>query len=143
MLVVIVVQYRHVMDDSHMHVLSWYSCNPPSGCSSTSNSSSPYAWLSRLRRAKSVDSSRNDPHRSIVFLSSFSQEYSASSWRAAVLVKTCVDPLKVFLTRRKNLAGVTRFWRGLILDTPSFWSDIGLTRDSVLKFLMTQLKRSL
>ncbi|KAI6004496.1 hypothetical protein F5J12DRAFT_147172 [Pisolithus orientalis] len=43
---------------------------------------------------------------------------------------------------RNDLAGVSRLWRDLILDTPSFWSDIGLIYESNSKSLMTQLKRS-
>ncbi|KAI5988257.1 hypothetical protein EDC04DRAFT_2819371, partial [Pisolithus marmoratus] len=47
-----------------------------------------------------------------------------------------------FPTQRKNLAGVSRLWRDIILNTPSFWSDIVLTNDSDTKSLLTQLKRS-
>ncbi|KAI6040743.1 hypothetical protein EDC04DRAFT_2673936 [Pisolithus marmoratus] len=47
-----------------------------------------------------------------------------------------------FPMQRKNLAGVSRLWRDLILNTPSFWSDIVLTNDSTTKSLLTQLKRS-
>ncbi|KAI6100360.1 hypothetical protein F5141DRAFT_1218909 [Pisolithus sp. B1] len=43
---------------------------------------------------------------------------------------------------RKNLAGVSRFWRDVTRNTPVFWSNIGLTRDSDSYSLMTQLKRS-
>ncbi|KAI6100356.1 hypothetical protein F5141DRAFT_1218900 [Pisolithus sp. B1] len=45
-------------------------------------------------------------------------------------------------TLRKDLAGVSRFWRDLIRDTPIFWNNIGLTRDFDSKSLATQLKRS-
>lgn len=45
---------------------------------------------------------------------------------------------------RKELAGVSRLWRDLILETPSFWGDIALTFSSKVEpeSLMTQLKRS-
>ncbi|KAI6040755.1 hypothetical protein EDC04DRAFT_2673979, partial [Pisolithus marmoratus] len=45
-------------------------------------------------------------------------------------------------TLRKNLASVSRLWSDLILNTPSFWSEVVLTRESGAKSLMTQLKRS-
>ncbi|KAI5988256.1 hypothetical protein EDC04DRAFT_1446332 [Pisolithus marmoratus] len=45
-------------------------------------------------------------------------------------------------TLRKNLASVLRLWRDLILNTPTFWSEIGLIYNSDPKSLITQLKRS-
>lgn len=33
----------------------------------------------------------------------------------------------VIRERRRNLAGVSRLWRDVILDTPDLWSDFGLT----------------
>ncbi|KAI6027121.1 hypothetical protein EDC04DRAFT_2718780 [Pisolithus marmoratus] len=45
-------------------------------------------------------------------------------------------------TLRKDLASVSRLWSDLILNTPSFWSGIVLTRKSGAKSLMTQLTRS-
>ncbi|KAI6141256.1 hypothetical protein BKA82DRAFT_4018861 [Pisolithus tinctorius] len=43
---------------------------------------------------------------------------------------------------RNDLAGVSRLWKDLVLDTPSFWCDIGLIYESNSNLLMTQLKRS-
>ncbi|KAI6040744.1 hypothetical protein EDC04DRAFT_1413848 [Pisolithus marmoratus] len=45
-------------------------------------------------------------------------------------------------TLRRSLASVSRLWRDLILNTPTFWSKIGLIHNSDSKSLMTQLKRS-
>ncbi|KAI6121088.1 hypothetical protein F5141DRAFT_496765 [Pisolithus sp. B1] len=48
----------------------------------------------------------------------------------------------VIRTRRRNLAGVSRLWRDVILTTPDLWSDIGLTPLRDQTPLLLQLRRS-
>lgn len=48
----------------------------------------------------------------------------------------------VIRERRRNLAGVSRLWRDVILDTPDLWSDFGLTALRNQTPLKVQLRRS-
>lgn len=62
-----------------------------------------------------------------------------------VLMCNNEDPrlfLKLLRKRRKILARVSPFWRELVCNTPSFWSDVGLTRSSRPKSFLRRLKRS-